>query len=161
MNDDALTQTDGTVPLRTVIENAIYLVRGARLAGQLQAVLDGLTASAAATVAAAPPAPPNVAPATPPALSLTNLTGPQRKQLYTALLSAFPTLADLRRVVTFGLSQNLDQITTGGSLDQMALDLITWAQARGRTEDLVKAALDDNPDNSTLQAFGKAAGLIP
>jgi hypothetical protein len=158
LNDEGRTQADGTVPLRIVLENAVYLVRGSRLAGQLQAVLDSLAAPPAAAGGAPAPVP---APAPAPTASLDRLTGAQRKQLYDALLSAFPTPTDLRRMVNFGLNENLDRITTGSGLGDLVLSLMTWAQAQGRMQDLVQAALADNPGSPEVHAFARLVGLRP
>jgi hypothetical protein len=168
VNDDAWARLpDGTVPVLLVIENAVYMVQGSGLAAQLQTLHDAIQAAPPPQVGGAtgqtgittPPVPPPAAPAPTPSISLTQLTGPQRKQLYDALLSAFPTASDLGRMVTFGLDENLARITTGSSLGDMVLSLMTWAQAQGRMEDLVKAALADTPGNAALQAFAQAAGL--
>jgi effector-associated domain 1 (EAD1)-containing protein len=162
VNDDAWARLpDGTVPLLLLIENAIYMVQGSGLAAHLQTLHDTLQAAPAAPGGSTPapadsPAP---APASPPTIVLTSLTGPQRKQLYDALLSAFPTPTDLARMVAFGLNTNLAQISTGSNLGDMALSLMTWAQAQGRMEDLVRAARQDNPGNAALQAFAQAAGV--
>lgn len=152
-NDTWARLPDGTVPLLLVIENAIYTVQGSGLAAQLQSFHDSLP-----TGAVPAPAAPAVAP-NPAAISLANLTAPQRKQLNDALLSAFPTPAALRRMVDFGLDTSLDQITTAGSLSDMVLDLIVWARAQTRVEDLVKAALAANSTNTQLRVFAQAAGL--
>jgi hypothetical protein len=152
VNSDAWARLpDGTVPLLLVIENAIYMVQGSGLAAQLQALHDAIQA------APAPPAPP-AAPAAP-SISLANLTGPQRKQLSDALLSAFPTAADLQQMVYFGLDANLNQITGAGNLSTQVLDLIVWAQAQSRMTDLVNAARAANAGNTLLKAFAQAAGL--
>jgi hypothetical protein len=164
VNDDAWARLpDGTVPVLLVIENAIYMMHGSGLAAQLQTLHDAIQAAppppaGGATVQTVITTP--AAPAPSPSISLTQLTGPPRKQLYDALLSAFPTASDLGRMVTFGLNENLARITTGSSLGDMVLSLMTWAQAQGRMEDLVRAALADNPGNAALQAFATAAGLV-
>jgi Effector-associated domain 1 len=162
VNDDAWARLpDGTVPLLLLIENAIYMVQGSGLASQLQTLHDTLQAAPAPAADPAPAPAPSAAPPTPPpTIILANLTGVQRKQLYDALLSAFPTPADLARMVAFGLNTNLAQISTGSNLGDMTLSLITWAQAQGRMEDLVHAARQDNPGNAALQAFAQAAGVI-
>jgi hypothetical protein len=161
VNDDAWARLpDGTVPLLLLIENAIYMVQGSGLAAQLQTLHDTLQAAPVPADGPAPaPAPSAASPPPPPTIILANLTGPQRKQLYDALLSAFPTPTDLARMVAFGLNENLAQISTGSNLGEMALSLMTWAQAQGRMEDLVRAARQDNPGNAALQAFAQAAGL--
>jgi hypothetical protein len=170
VNDDAWARLpDGTIPALVVIENAIYMVQGSGLAAQLQTLHDALQAAPAPqageatvqTVIATPTAPTPSAPATPPTISLAQLTGPQRRQLFDALLSAFPTATDLERMVTFGLNENLARITTGSSLRDMVFSLMTWAEAQGRIEELVREALAANPGNAALRAFAQAARLAP
>jgi hypothetical protein len=173
---------DGTIPLLLVMENAIYTVQGSGLAGQLQALHDTLKArstgqAVSTTVASGDPASSAPAPntsntstsspsassgntGTPPARPpLQTLTTDQRKQLYNALLSAFPARSDLARMVNFGLNANLDAIAGGTSLSDTVFNLIQWATAQGRLEDLINAALDANAGNPDLKAFAAQVGL--
>ena len=64
-------------------------------------------------------------------------------------------------MVTFGLNENLARITTGSSLRDMVFSLMTWAEAQGRIEELVREALAANPGNAALRAFAQAARLAP
>lgn len=164
-NDDTWARLpDGTVPLLLVIENAIDMVRGSGLAAELQKFHDtiqsvpppgdGTSRHTVSTTTPSAQAPPQASST----ISLTNLTGLQRRQLHNALLSAFPTMADLQQMVAFGLDGALTRMA-GGNLSDMTLSLMTWAQAHGRMEDLVKAALAENPTNPDLRAFAQAAGL--
>ena len=160
VNDDAWARLpDGTVPVLLVIENAIYTVQGSGLAAQLQTLHDAIQAAPPPQAGGATVQTVITTPTAPPSIVLTQLTGPQRRQLFDALLSAFPTTAALERMVTFGLNENLERITTGSSLGDMVLSLMTWAQAQGRMEDLVRAAREDNPGSPDLRAFAQAAGL--
>jgi hypothetical protein len=174
---------DGTIPLLLVMENAIYTVQGSGLASQLQTLHDTLKArssgqAVSTTVASGDPASsapaqttgsattPNpqasasgttgVPPTRPP---LQTLTTQQRKQLYNALLSAFPARSDLARMIGFGLNENLDAIAGGTSLSDTVFNLIQWATAQGRLEDLINAALSDNPGNPALKTFAAEVGL--
>ncbi len=80
------------------------------------------------------------------------LSGQQRKQLQDALLNAFPTLADLERMLVFGLDKNLRAIAGEGSLQEIVFKLIQAADSQGWIEDLVRAACDSNPGNQPLKA---------
>jgi hypothetical protein len=81
------------------------------------------------------------------------------KQLYDALRDAFPTSGDLTRMVLFGLNENLDGIAGGQNLDEVTLNLVRWAKAQGRLDDLLQAAQQANPHNPLLQAW--AAPAVP
>ena len=74
------------------------------------------------------------------------LTGKQLKQLHDALLGAF-SLADLQQMVKFELDENLDAIAGGGNLSQTVFNLIQWAERRGRMENLVQGAVNQNENN--------------
>jgi V8-like Glu-specific endopeptidase len=84
------------------------------------------------------------------------LTGPQIKQLSDALMDAFPAEAALRRMIRFGLNENLAAIVGGGSLNDMVFDLITlWAEPQARTDELIVAARECNPSNTGLRAVAE------
>jgi hypothetical protein len=70
-----------------------------------------------------------------------------------ALLDAFPELSGLRIVVEDVLGVPLQNIPLGNNLPIIALDLISWAQARGRLAELVLGAVSENPDNPQLRAI--------
>lgn len=80
-----------------------------------------------------------------------NPSGKLRRQLYLALLNAFPTRQQLAKMVTFGLDANLNAISGGDQADCW-FELIEWSITRGALDRLLQAALDENPDNPTLQA---------
>ncbi len=83
------------------------------------------------------------------------LTDAQFKQFHSALLSAFPTQAKLKQMVRFRLGQNLDAIATGENYSLVVFTLIKWAAAEGQLEELLTAALKENPGNLALQKFGE------
>lgn len=85
------------------------------------------------------------------------LSGAQLQQILNALISAYPTVGALDRMVSFGLDENLQAIAGNGSLNDVVFDLIRWAQAQGRLEELVREASEQNPGNPELQAV---AGLF-
>lgn len=81
------------------------------------------------------------------------LSGTQRLKLQDALLSAFPRYDNLRQMVQFQLGQNLDSITGGARspLETVVFDLIQWAEAHGRTYELIKGAHIHVPGNPDLK----------
>ena len=83
------------------------------------------------------------------------LNGKSRQQFHDALLSAFPTPAKLKQMVSFELDENLDAIATGGNYSEVVFKLIEWAEAEGREEQLLNAALSSNPGNPKLKSFDK------
>src|SRR5436190_1856482 len=87
------------------------------------------------------------------------LEGPQQKQLQAALISAFPTRSDLEQMVFHGLDVHLLAITAEGSLQQVVFELLRWAQAQGRLEELIKAALAQNSGNQELQRVAVQLGM--
>lgn len=86
------------------------------------------------------------------------LTGQQYKQLLDALVSAYPTRNTLAQMIFFELGENLDTIVGSGSLVDTTFDLIKWAEARGRLDDLIRGAARTNSGNSDLKAFIKDVG---
>jgi hypothetical protein len=80
------------------------------------------------------------------------LTGRQFEALQQALLSAFPTHQELQQMLFYGMSVNLDTIATG-NLNDVVFSLIKWANAQGRLEELLEAAVQRNSGNPELLAF--------
>jgi len=87
------------------------------------------------------------------------LSGAQLQQILSALISAYPTVGALDRMVSFGLDENLQAIAGNGNLNDVVFELIRWAQARGRLEELVREASEQNPGNPELQAV--AGSFLP
>lgn len=78
----------------------------------------------------------------------------QRKQLYAAMLEAFPSWDDLSAMVTLQLDGNLETISAHvNPLTKVTLDLITWAEARGLLGEVVAGALDARPASQALATF--------
>jgi len=84
------------------------------------------------------------------------LSGVQREQLCDALAAAFPTPAALEQMVSFGLEKNLATITSESNLDTVVFELIKWAEAQDRVEQLVQASRKRNSGNVKLRAFADA-----
>ncbi|MBW4629736.1 MAG: serine protease [Brasilonema octagenarum HA4186-MV1] len=84
-----------------------------------------------------------------------HLTGPERKKLRDAILSAYRSKADLEMMVDDELEENLDAIAGGANLTQVVFNLMKWAEARGKLDYLIIAAHETNPDNQELKKFYK------
>jgi hypothetical protein len=92
---------------------------------------------------------------------MAQLTSAQIERLQTALLDAFDQ-AELAQLVRLELDQNLEAIAAGAALEEIAFNLIQWAERHARTGDLVRGAQRRRPHSRTLQALadelGNAAG---
>ncbi len=89
-----------------------------------------------------------------------SLDGPKRQTLRKALLSAFPSWPELRRMTSDYLDLPLATVTAeNNNLQTQAFDLIEWAQARGKMSDLVIGARYANADNPDLYVFAQKLGL--
>jgi nucleoside phosphorylase len=84
----------------------------------------------------------------------------EREQLHKALLTAFPSRLDLKRMVDFGLDQNLDSIVSNSNLDHAVFELIKWAEAQGKVSELIRAAYQANSGNVQLQTFVSQRGFL-
>jgi hypothetical protein len=79
--------------------------------------------------------------------------GERLQQFQKALLSAFPTTAKLKQMVRFRLDENLEAIAAGANLSETISNLIEWAEAEGKLEELLIAARKENPGNPALRKF--------
>lgn len=109
--------------------------------------------------AAAPTPPPVSGPPNPPKVRPMALSNEQYEQLTEALAAAFPSEADLRMMLRFKLSRNLDAIAGGSTVIERAFNLIRRAEAEGWTGKLVNGAHQANPGNPELAAFVVSYGL--
>src|SRR3954452_14692319 len=75
------------------------------------------------------------------------LTPAQRRQIEGALLAAFPSEADLARLLLHQLDVPLPQVAARANLQQMVFELVQWAEALGRLRDLIRGAAAENSDN--------------
>src|SRR5436305_9658396 len=87
------------------------------------------------------------------------ISGPQLKELQAAFISAFPTRPDLEMMVTHGLNENLSALAGSGGLEHTVFELLRWAVAKGRCEDLIKAAIEQNSGNQELQRVAAQFGV--
>src|SRR5689334_4891163 len=81
------------------------------------------------------------------------LAGAEVKRLQEALLDAFRTRSELARMVRVGLDESLDAVVAHGDLRAAVFDLIEWAEAHGRLDDMIAAARRENEGNPELRAF--------
>ena len=79
------------------------------------------------------------------------INGSQRKQLLQAIISAYPSKADLEMMIDFGLEENLNIIAGGENYQQVVYNLIKWAKANGKLDKLIGAACNNNPGNEKLK----------
>lgn len=77
----------------------------------------------------------------------------EARELRDALLSAFPDPGSLEQVLYLYLGEDLDQIAGGRNYKEVVTNLIIWAEAHGRTEDLITGARKENSGNPELKRF--------
>lgn len=82
------------------------------------------------------------------------------RHLREALLSAFPTYRDLEMMVFDQLNEQLSSITREDTLEHRVFELIQWAIAKGRLEELVIGALKQNSHNPQLSNVTELLGLM-
>ncbi|TMC19604.1 MAG: toll/interleukin-1 receptor domain-containing protein [Chloroflexi bacterium] len=87
------------------------------------------------------------------------LTGPQQKKLREALLHVCPTRSELELMLTDELNVSLSTITGDINLGHTVFELIRWAMARGRLEELVAAAIKMSGENSELASVAQELGV--
>lgn len=78
------------------------------------------------------------------------LSGGEWKALQTALVSAFPTIDDLGRLLKFEFGVNIEAICSGNLLERV-YTIIQWSQSHGKTFELFQAARRQNPGNMDLR----------
>jgi hypothetical protein len=82
---------------------------------------------------------------------ISKLSGPMRKKIRQAIISAYPNPGRLKIMVNEQLGENLQEIAGEGALDIVVDELIDWAKSRSKVEELVEAARRGNPDNEELK----------
>ena len=77
-----------------------------------------------------------------------------RNRLFKALLQAYPDRGDLNRLLWLNLGKSLNEIagSQGNQTDAM-LDVLVWAIGAGRVQELLRAAVDENPYRADLGAL--------
>ena len=86
---------------------------------------------------------------------MNRLNGEQRNKLSQAILSAYPTFAKLKMMVSYELDRNLDSIAGGSNLEEVVFNLIDRAKTEEWLEDFIHAARNANPGNSDLKAIAE------
>jgi predicted MPP superfamily phosphohydrolase len=113
-----------------------------------------------AIASASPPASPASASATPKGPASVLSDSRRMREFEEALLSAFPNHTSLARMLRYEMDVNLAEIAVGG-LRVVAFELLQWARAAGRDDELIRGALNQNPGNERLRAFALAVGVTP
>ena len=80
-----------------------------------------------------------------------HLTGAQFYKLQQALISAFPSRSTLRQMTRVRMDLVLETVADGAGHAEVVFNLITWAEAQGRLDELLDAARADNPGNPDLR----------
>ena len=85
-----------------------------------------------------------------------------RRQLHKVMVDAFQTVADLDLMMGLYLGVPREHISGKGVVPHIVLDLIVWADSRGRIADLLEAARDANPTHPDLQELAaRLASTVP
>ncbi len=80
------------------------------------------------------------------------LDGKTYKQVQEALIDAFPSYNNLKRMVRFTLNKNLDNITSSqNNLSDATFDLIEWVNSQSKLPELIDGACQENPGNELLK----------
>lgn len=144
---------DDSWSILRVIENAIFLVRGARLEKELQQLLGDLQERALERT------PPKYKRAG--VVSTARLVTGQMQALYDAFVHAFPSKTQLARLVAFRMDERLEAITQEDAAADATFGLIQWADENQRVADLIAAARQEKPGDSRLRALAEELGLVP
>jgi hypothetical protein len=88
-----------------------------------------------------------------------NLKGKQLEALRDALVSAFPSYADLKMMMLFELNEKLQRYVETGPMNKVATELIEWAEAQGKLDALIAGARAQVPGNQALQQFAVEVSL--
>lgn len=81
---------------------------------------------------------------------MTEFSGTQIGDLVEAVLSAYPSEADLAMMVRIELDQTLAAIAMGSNLRVVAFNLVAWAERSGTVDELVAGAIKQTPRNPAL-----------
>ena len=92
---------------------------------------------------------------TPPKQQLPKSRGKKLQELRNAIIGAYPNKINLEMMVSDELDEILDSIVGGENMEHIVFELIKWAKAQNKLEQLVKAACEYNPGNQELQRISK------
>lgn len=88
------------------------------------------------------------------------LNGAEKRNLRDALVNAFPSWNELRRLTNDQLDLNLAEAAAQGSpIVDNAFDLIEWMNSRGRGLELIIAARNQNPGNPMVEDLAAKIGV--
>ena len=74
------------------------------------------------------------------------------QRLRSVVLDAFPERTDLEQQLWFQLGVRLDEIAAdSANLTETVFELLQWAEAHGRTDDLLRALVEARPDRDDLK----------
>lgn len=82
-----------------------------------------------------------------------------RRELHSALLSAFPDEDKLQMLASFALNRDLSSIVIDDSLGELVFKLIKWVEANDCVEDLVQEALRQRPKDRELRSIATQLGI--
>jgi len=82
-----------------------------------------------------------------------DLTTSEREAMAQAIQAGYYNQSELEQLVFFGLGDRLDDVAAPGTVPARVMALIQWAEASGRTDELVRVAHDRRPGNRKLAAF--------
>jgi hypothetical protein len=77
----------------------------------------------------------------------------ERQALVDALLETYPSRAALVETVRYQFGKDLYQVDLGDTLVTAVNDLISWAEAHGRTAELIRASQQWNPQSRAMSEF--------
>ncbi len=92
-------------------------------------------------------------------IMILTMNNEQKKKLREALISAFPSKADLERMLEDELEISLNTVADGSNYTDIVFNLIKCFDSQGRTQDLINASSRANPGNPKLQEFIREIGL--
>ena len=81
------------------------------------------------------------------------LTDPAGSKLHAALKAAFPTKPALAQMLMFQLKTSLDDISGGGSLNDVVMEVLIHFDSHGKLDDLIAGACEANLGNALLRPF--------
>lgn len=84
------------------------------------------------------------------------LTGFQHAQIQDALIAAFGDEGNLRQMLRLQMDTNLEAVAKPGTVAQRAFEVVAWADAHGRIDELIQAAVRQNPYNVELLVLAEA-----
>lgn len=83
------------------------------------------------------------------------------KELYEALLDAFPSIESFTRLVQFQFGINLNQISASRNLSEAVFAFLNYMNAHGRLGEVLRGARTFNPGNPRLRAIAESLAVTP